>query len=263
MRVSIDESHFNGALDLPAGHRQTSSLRECGEKAMDDSNEAEILRQLRALDAKEGKCRDRLEYTLEIEEEGDWYFHNDTIIYRCPLDGEAFKRALTSGAGYEWVQGWTFDRNGDEVADDDYEREVCPVLDLLIDIKSQLNNYPVLDDEDYDRRCHEARIEMVRDSLPMETGRDGKERRMELTDDECSRIVWALSQYSWPPDDPNESGIAAKYQVEWTGDNDYSIYGNHLPVDGGKPREWIDLDDCVKAAIKALKIRFYRRRKVG
>jgi hypothetical protein len=48
-------------------------------------------------------------------------------------------------------------------------------------------------------------------------------------------------------------------QVEFSGDSDYHISGNrdtHVPGEGWKgPDTYIHLDDCVKAAMRALKIK--------
>jgi hypothetical protein len=228
--VKLNDDHLP---DLPPGHRQTSSLGDTGERSMDIANEEAILAELRALapEATEG-CMEW--WSAKIVKEGDWYHYGDSIVYRCPLDDEAFKTALRLGTtGY--VEGT--------------DERVCPVLDTLIDIKRQLANYPVLDDERYDELVEEHWVETIKDSAPA---------RCTLTDDRARRIYHALRQTSWPPDAVNEDGIMAKYQIEFAGDVDYHIHGNsgtHVPGEGWKgPDEYIDLGDCVKHACRVLKI---------
>jgi hypothetical protein len=230
-------------IDLPPGHRQTSPLGDTGERSMDIANEEAILAELRALapEATEGRIADHYAYSFKIAEEGDWYRVGDRVVYRCPLDDEAFKAALRLGtSGY--VEGT--------------DERVCPVLDTLIDIERQLANYPVLDEERYDELVRAHWVEEIRSCAPPR--RDGRIGRIALTEAQATRIYYALMQNSWPPDDPNEEGVAAKYQVEFVGDVDYAIHGNsgtHVPGEGWKgPEKYIDLDDCVKHACRVLKI---------
>jgi hypothetical protein len=231
---------------LPPGWRVTADIQDYPyeDEMLDRSNAKAILESLRALDAKEGEdvvvalTREKLHGKAM---DADWYLYLGRIIWKCQISDEEYRRAKQEGAYHDRrSDSWGFEavEQGyqllalDLLGTSDFVHEE-PVLDALLEINRDLAGYPVLDEDDFYEREREAECESIQSCLPQGCP--------PLTEKQVNKVHRFLETASWPPEDPNDMGCPAKYQVEWSG-TDYHMQGS------------ANLDDAVAFACRYLHI---------